>query len=81
MRLSDRTESFPARSGLVARMAGCGVSNGSGPRHACACGSLRSGGCERKRFPGHLSGALEALGVDRIVFETLDSLDPHGIRR
>ena len=81
MRMSDRTESFPSRSGLVARMAGCGAGNGTGLRRACACGVLRGGGCQRKRFSGGFGKALEVFGVDRIVFETLDNLDPHGIRR
>ncbi|MBC7283643.1 hypothetical protein [Hoeflea sp.] len=79
--MSDRTESFPARSGLVARLAGCVLSSGSGPRRACACGMLRGGGCQRTHFAGGFGKPLEVFGVDRIVFETLDSQDPHGIRR
>jgi|GEM_PF-2091197 len=81
MRASDRTETFPSRSGFMARMAGCGESGAAKRQHGCACGRLRGGFCQRRRFPGPLGGALEALGVDPIVFETLDGLDPHGIRR
>ena len=81
MRMSERTESFPSRSGLMSRMAGYDSGDGSGLRHACACRVPRGGGCQRKRFPGGFGKALEVFGVDRVVFDTLDRFDPHGARR
>ena len=84
MRASDRTETFPSRSGFMARM-------GRMWRERCreAPARLRLWQAARRLlpaaggFPGPPPSAArwEALGVDPIVFETLDGLDPHGIRR
>tara|TARA_R110002020_G_scaffold34066_35_gene104011 strand:- start:34274 stop:34519 length:246 start_codon:yes stop_codon:yes gene_type:complete len=81
MRKIDRAETVQSDFRVAGRFSGCGLNRFSAPRHYCGCGVKRGGGNFRTQFPGDFGGALEALGVERIVFDAQLGLDPHGIGR